>query len=109
MDKENSKVAMKKESLPIHERLLKSVIHPFQNRYNNVIGGTSSKKSSSFDSSDNETTNLLDSIVFIPSSDACSYKESITARGNSDARLRPMRDQMSQQRAGNGKLFGIQY
>ncbi|OEU14429.1 hypothetical protein FRACYDRAFT_261967 [Fragilariopsis cylindrus CCMP1102] len=109
IDKENSKVAMKKESLPIHERLLKSVIHPFQNRYNNVIGGTSSKKSSSFDSSDNETTNLLDSIVFIPSSDACSYKESITARGNSDARLRPMRDQMSQQRAGNGKLFGIQY
>jgi hypothetical protein len=33
----------------------------------------------------------LDSITFVPSSDACTYKESITTRGNGKARLRPMR------------------
>ena len=33
----------------------------------------------------------LDSITFVPSSRAVDYKQSISARGNGKARLRPMR------------------
>ena len=114
MEKENSKINMKKENFPVHQRVLKSFIHPFQNRYNNIIGNNKGITNSIKENNENENENiddinLLDSIIFIPSSDACSYKESLTARGNSEARLRPMRDSMSQQRGGNGKLFGIQY
>jgi len=81
------------------KQLLKSVLYPFTNRYRNVVG-TSAQY-------DDTSSNVLDSIVFIPSSDATSYKESIRARGNGEARIRPMQTPMSVTRGGKGSLFGL--
>merc|ERR1712154_749660 len=92
-----------------------SVVRPFRNRYRNVIGGTGTGGDTNTDgskddedaASNNDNNNELDSIVFIPSSDASSYKESISARGNGEARLKPMSATMSQKRGGNGSYFGL--
>jgi len=80
IEKENARQAVKTEAtLSPQQRLFRYVARPFKNRFNNVIGG---------EVDDDLTTNLLDSLVFIPSSEASSYKESISKVGNGKARLK---------------------
>lgn len=83
MEKEQARKQQKLQGLTPQNRLLQSLAHPFQNRMRNVLETSGSD--------DDDDHHLLDSLVFIPSSDACSYKEGITARGNSQARLPRMR------------------
>ncbi|VEU43727.1 unnamed protein product [Pseudo-nitzschia multistriata] len=78
MEKEQDKMAQKRAKESPQNRLVQSLSQPFRNRFRNLVD------------SDDEAA-MLDGIVFIPSSDACTYKEGITARGNGKARLRPMR------------------
>lgn len=84
MEKEQARRAQNLSKESPQNRILKSLAYPFQNRFRNVVDNDSSNRNSG-------DSNVLDSLVFIPSSDACVYKEGITARGNSKARLRPMR------------------
>jgi hypothetical protein len=79
MDKEQDRQRHRNARAPITKRALQAVVEPLQRRW----GSLPTNKSHSWLD--------LDSITFVPSSDACSYKESITARGNGKARLRPMR------------------
>lgn len=79
MDKEQDRQRIRAARLPITKRTLQAAAKPLQRRLSALP--TASKK----------TALDLDSITFVPSSDACSYKESMTARGNGKARLRPMR------------------
>lgn len=88
MEKEQDRRAQKSQLMAPHNRLLQALLHPFQNRIHNLVD---SNKSSAGSGSGEENNNLLDALVFIPASDACTYKESITARGDGKARLRPMR------------------
>ncbi len=81
MEKEQARKAQKIHNLKPQDKLLSAISHPFANRWRNVA-----PKDKSGDGHD-----LLDALVFIPSSDACTYKEKITARGDGKARLRPMR------------------
>lgn len=81
MEKEQARKAQKIHNLKPQDKLLSAISHPFVNRWRNVA-----PKDKSGDGHD-----LLDALVFIPSSDACTYKEKITARGDGKARLRPMR------------------
>jgi len=90
MEKEQARRAASLARETPQNRLIQSLAHPFRNRLRNVMetapgsGGTAT-------ANDANDSNVLDSLVFIPSSDACTYKEGITARGNGKARLRPMR------------------
>ncbi|KAG7370249.1 Tic22-like family protein [Nitzschia inconspicua] len=79
MDKEQDRQRIQSARLPITKRALQAVTKPLQRRL------------SALPTSNNKHPLDLDSITFVPSSDACLYKESITARGNGKARLRPMR------------------
>ncbi|KAG7336783.1 hypothetical protein IV203_020491 [Nitzschia inconspicua] len=79
MDKEQDRQRIQSARLPITKRALQAVTKPLQRRL------------SALPTSNNKNPLDLDSITFVPSSDACLYKESITARGNGKARLRPMR------------------
>lgn len=83
MEREQARKAQKFNAMKPQDKLVKALAHPFVNRWKNVAAGKSS--------GNDENDNLLDAIVFIPSSDACTYKEKITARGDGKARLRPMR------------------
>uniref|UniRef100_A0A7S4ARI0 Uncharacterized protein n=1 Tax=Pseudo-nitzschia australis TaxID=44445 RepID=A0A7S4ARI0_9STRA len=82
MEKDQARRAQARSKESPQNRLLQSLAHPFQNRFRNVVDN---------DGSSDGNESVLDSLVFIPSSDACTYKEGITARGNGKARLRPMR------------------
>lgn len=84
MEKEQARKAQKFNNLKPQDKLLSAISHPFVNRWRNVSPDDGK-------SGNGETGNLLDALVFIPSSDACTYKEKITARGDGKARLRPMR------------------
>lgn len=86
MDQEQARRTQKIEALKPADRLKQALAHPFVHRWNNIKGGNS-KKTGACGIDDN----LLDSVVFVPSSDACTYKESITARGDGKCRTRPMR------------------
>ena len=86
MEKEQARKQQKFEALKPQDKLIKALSHPFANRWKNMCG---TKQGSSNNANDDES--LLDALVFIPSSDACTYKEKITARGDGKARLRPMR------------------
>ena len=77
MDRDQDRNRMSAAQQPLTQRTLAAVSKPFQRR----LQALSPKK----------TPLDLDSITFVPSSDACTYKESITAKGNGKARLRPMR------------------
>jgi hypothetical protein len=79
MDKDQDRQRYHNARVPITKRSLQAVAKPLQRR---LAALPSNKSHHGLD---------LDSITFVPSSDACSYKESITARGNGKARLRPMR------------------
>jgi len=92
----------KQQTLSSPQQLWKNICYPLQNRFHNVL-----KKNNNDGNSIDSINNPLDSIVFIPSSDAISYKESMSTRGNGEARLRPMRGEMTQPRGGNGSLFGV--
>jgi len=85
-----------------HKQLWKNLLYPFQNRFHNACTPNDVKYTNN-----NDLNNPLDSIVFIPSSEAVEYKESMTTRGNGEARLRPMRDAMSPRRCGNGSFFSV--
>lgn len=82
MEKEQARKQQKFQALKPQDKLLSAIRHPIVNRWKNVA--LKKQQASSDDS-------LLDALVFIPSSDACTYKEKITARGDGKARLRPMR------------------
>jgi len=92
----------KQHTLSPHKQLWNNVLYPFQNRFHNAFTSKDVKYTNH-----NELNNPLDSIVFIPSSEAVEYKESMTTRGNGEARLRPMRDAMSPRRCGNGSFFSV--
>mmetsp|Transcript_3127 Transcript_3127/g.3515 ORF Transcript_3127/g.3515 Transcript_3127/m.3515 type:complete len:602 (-) Transcript_3127:67-1872(-) len=91
----------KQQTSSPHQQLWKNLLYPFQNRIHNAFTPNDAKYHN------NNINNPLDSIVFIPSSEAVEYKESMTTKGNSEARLRPMRDAMSPRRCGNGSLFSV--
>jgi len=105
MEREHFKrESYKQQTLSSPQQLWKNICYPIQNRFHNVV---KKKKNNNNDSNIDSINNPLDSIVFIPSSDAISYKESMSTRGNGEARLRPMRGEMTQPRGGNGSLFGV--
>lgn len=79
MERDQARRKKQAEAAPPIDRLLAQVTAPFKRRLSTL---SSSKKNAPLG---------LDTITFVPSSDACRYKESITARGNGKARLRPMR------------------
>mmetsp|Transcript_12399 Transcript_12399/g.25610 ORF Transcript_12399/g.25610 Transcript_12399/m.25610 type:complete len:438 (-) Transcript_12399:30-1343(-) len=81
VEKEQTRKAQHFHNLKPQDKLLSAISHPFVNRWRNVAPKDTS----------GDGNNLLDALVFIPSSDACTYKEKITARGDGKARLRPMR------------------
>ena len=81
MEKDQARRAQARSKESPQNRILQSLAYPFRNRFRNVVDN----------GSDGSNESVLDSLVFIPSSDACTYKEGITARGNGKARLRPMR------------------
>jgi len=93
MEKEQSRRAQKFEALKPQTKLLKMVTHPFTNRWKNVAPPppTTNGTPPASSSIDDDGSSLLDALVFIPSSDACTYKEMISARGDGKCRLRPMR------------------
>jgi hypothetical protein len=80
MDRDQDRQRLQAAKQPITKRALAAIQRPIQRRLQAVAPA--------------ETPLDLDSITFVPSSDACRYKESITARGNGKARLRPMRQWM---------------
>lgn len=80
MEKEQARKKQKFDAMKPQDKLVKALAYPFVNRWKNVGGGKE----------DNDS--LLDSLVFIPSSDACTYKEEITARGNSEVRAKNKRE-----------------
>jgi len=84
MDKEQEKKRQAMTAMRPQDRLLKAISHPFLQRWKNV--GPESASSSTAEQDD-----VLDSLVFIPSSDACTYKEKLSAQGSAQCRLKPMR------------------
>jgi hypothetical protein len=78
MEKDQDRQKQQASTIPVTKRVLMTVTKPLVQR----LASLTPQKTPFLD---------LDSITFIPSSDACRYKESITARGNGKARLRPMR------------------
>mmetsp|Transcript_24067 Transcript_24067/g.56776 ORF Transcript_24067/g.56776 Transcript_24067/m.56776 type:complete len:468 (+) Transcript_24067:381-1784(+) len=83
MDKEQTLREQKIGNLSPKDKILQGLTHPFLRRWSNVVGGRGGAAIV-------EDTQL-DGIVFVPSSDASTYKESITARGDGKVRARPMR------------------
>jgi hypothetical protein len=78
MDKEQDLQRIQVARLPATKRALHAVTKPLQRRLSALPMAS-------------KTALDLDSITFVPSSDACTYKEKMSARGNGKARLRPMR------------------
>lgn len=78
MDKEQDRQRYHNARLPVTKRAFHAVTKPLQRR----LAALPTANKHALD---------LDSITFVPSSDACRYKEAISARGNGKARLRPMR------------------
>jgi hypothetical protein len=74
MEKDQDRKRIQQAKLPITKRVVETLVYPFQRRFTALSAPVG-----------------LDTITFVPSSDAGKYKESITARGNGKARLRPMR------------------
>ncbi|KAL3922996.1 MAG: hypothetical protein SGILL_001909 [Bacillariaceae sp.] len=81
MDKNQDRQQRIAAAQPLSKRTLAAMSKPFERRLKALAAGSSS--SSSLD---------MDSLTFVPSSDACSYKETISAKGNGKCRLRPMRE-----------------
>ena len=84
MEQEQARSVLKFGALKPQEKLLKALTHPFVNRWKNVAPNPKPTKKDSDEA-------ILDALVFIPSSDACTYKEKISARGDGKCRLRAMR------------------
>jgi hypothetical protein len=80
MEQEQARNSQKFDALKPQDKLIKALTHPFVNRWKNVAP-TATKDDAA----------ILDALVFIPSSDACTYKEKISARGDGKCRLRAMR------------------
>jgi hypothetical protein len=74
MERDQDRRRKQRAALPITQRVAEALAQPLQRRLAPMKEPAG-----------------LDSITFVPSSDAAAYKESITARGNGKARLRPMR------------------
>lgn len=85
MEQERARMLQKVNAMKPQDKVLQALKHPFVNRWRNVA------PEKSLNQDQQPKDNLLDALVFIPSSDACTYKEKITARGDGKARLRGMR------------------
>lgn len=79
MEKDASRKAMKLKSAKLTDKIIAQVSDPFKQRLAPLLA------------SQRNAPLGLNTITFVPSSDACKYKERITAQGNGKARLRPMR------------------
>ena len=79
MEKDRARKAMKLKSSKLTERLSSQISAPFKRRLAPLF------------TSQRNAPLGLETVTFVPSSDACKYKEKITAQGNGKARLRPMR------------------
>lgn len=88
MDREQARKQQKLDRLKPQDKLLKALADPFVNRWRSVApesGAVGDGKSPMVED------NLLEGIVFIPSSDACTYKEKLSAQGDTKCRARGMR------------------
>lgn len=80
MERDQDRQRRQQAGLPVTKRVVEAIAQPFRRRFAPLI------------IEEQQSQPLgLDSVTFVPSSDACTYKETITARGNGKARLRPMR------------------
>jgi hypothetical protein len=78
IDRDNDRQRVARSGMPLPNQLVSVMSRPFRKRWAALQRPPS-------------VIPDLNSVAFVPSSDATSYKETITSKGNGKARLRPMR------------------